>query len=188
MLKVIQNIPVLPESLNVTGIRIPTPHDYIGHGGFGHIVKGELRGDAVALKVLYNVDNKVVSCSYQCHNAIGSFQSKTGFLSGSIDVAIPLSQVRATVFRNIPKRININGTNFSRLAIYEERDSGTMAKESKSIDCGGRRTCMVSVLPLFVDTHSARKILEVAKGIKYIHSEGVVHGDLHGVLYLKHIM
>ena len=31
-----------------------------------------------------------------------------------------------------------------------------------------------------------RKLLEVAQGIHYIHSEGVVHGDLHGVLRLNH--
>ena len=61
MLKVIKKMPVLPESLNVTGIRIPAQHDYIGRGGFGHVFKGELRGDAVALKVLYELDNNVVS-------------------------------------------------------------------------------------------------------------------------------
>jgi serine/threonine protein kinase len=41
--------------------------------------------------------------------------------------------------------------------------------------------------PLFVDTHPARKILQVAKGLEYIHSEAVVHGDLRGVFYLKTI-
>ena len=44
----------------------------------------------------------------------------------------------------------------------------------------------LSVLLLFVDIHSVRKILEVAQGLEYIHSEGVVHGDLRGVLYLNH--
>ena len=29
------------------------------------------------------------------------------------------------------------------------------------------------------------KIFEVAQGIAYIHSEGVVHGDIRGVFYLK---
>ena len=71
MLKVITKTPVLPESLIVTGIRIPAQHDYIGRGGFGHVFKGELRGDTVALKVLYKVDNNVVSCSYQSQDDIG---------------------------------------------------------------------------------------------------------------------
>ena len=44
----------------------------------------------------------------------------------------------------------------------------------------------LSVLLLFVDIHPVRKILEVAQGLEYIHSEGVVHGDLRGVLYLNH--
>jgi serine/threonine protein kinase len=34
----------------------------------------------------------------------------------------------------------------------------------------------------------SRKMLEVAKGIEYIHLEGVVHGDLRGVFDLKHKM
>ena len=45
---------------------------------------------------------------------------------------------------------------------------------------------MIFVLLMFVDTYLVRKILEVAKGIEYIHSEGVVHGDLRGVFYSKH--
>ena len=30
----------------------------------------------------------------------------------------------------------------------------------------------------------SRKILEVAQGLEYIHSEGIVHGDICGVSYL----
>ena len=30
------------------------------------------------------------------------------------------------------------------------------------------------------------KILEVAQGMEYIHSEGIVHGDLRGVFRLKY--
>ena len=63
-----------------------------------------------------------------------------------------------------------------------------MEEESKSVDYRGRRTCMFFVLLLFVDPHPSRKMLEVGKGIEYIHSEGVVHGDLRGVLDLKHRM
>ena len=44
------------------------------------------------------------------------------------------------------------------------------------------------VFLLFVDTHAAWKMLEVAKGVEYIHSEGVVHGDLRGVFYPKRNM
>ena len=64
MLKVIQKTPVLPESLNVTGIRIPAQH-YIGRGGFGQVFKGELRGEIVALKLLYKADNNIASSSYR---------------------------------------------------------------------------------------------------------------------------
>ncbi|KAF8730341.1 hypothetical protein AX14_005640 [Amanita brunnescens Koide BX004] len=55
-----------------------------------------------------------------------------------------------------------------------------MAEGKKTINCRGRRTCMI-FCPYAVCKYSpARKILEVAEGIEYIHSEGVVHGDLRG--------
>jgi len=38
------------------------------------------------------------------------------------------------------------------------------------------------------DTHTPYKMMEVVQGLEYIHSEGVVHGDLRGVLYLTHYM
>ena len=44
------------------------------------------------------------------------------------------------------------------------------------------------VLLLFVYTYHTLKILEVAEGLEYIHSEGIVHGGLHGVYYPKHDM
>ena len=67
MLKVITKTPVIPESLIMTGIRT-AEHDHIARGGFGHVFKGTLRGESVALKVLYKPDNNVVSYSYQCRN------------------------------------------------------------------------------------------------------------------------
>ena len=67
MLKVITKTPVIPESLIMTGIRT-AEHDHIARGGFGHVFKGTLRGESVALKVLYKPDSNVVSYSYQCRN------------------------------------------------------------------------------------------------------------------------
>lgn len=70
MLKVITKMPVIPESLIMTGIRT-AEHDHIGRGGFGHVFKGTLQGESVALKVLYKPDNNVVSYSYQRRNVFG---------------------------------------------------------------------------------------------------------------------
>ena len=102
IMKVITKMPIIPESLVVTGIKIPAEHDYIGRGGFGHVFKGELQGKEVALKVLYKLDSNAVSCSYQYLKVIHYFRVQTGFLSRSTDVAISLSQIRAAVHRNIP--------------------------------------------------------------------------------------
>ena len=51
MLKIITTMPVTPSSLFVKGINSKV--DYIGRGGFGHVLKGELEGTPVALKLLY---------------------------------------------------------------------------------------------------------------------------------------
>ena len=45
--------------------------------------------------------------------------------------------------------------------------------------------CVWFLLPrMIMRTHSG-KISEVAQGLEYIHSEGIVHGDICGVFYLK---
>ena len=64
MIKIISKMPVMPSFLFVTGVSMPANREYIGGGGFGHILKGELKGKAVALKVLYKTDNDVVCCSF----------------------------------------------------------------------------------------------------------------------------
>lgn len=61
-----------------------------------------------------------------------------------------------------------------------------MAEENQSINSGDRRTSTTSLLSTVRYTHSPYKMMEVVQGLEYIHSEGVVHGDLRGVLYLVH--
>ena len=102
MLKIIKQTPVIPESLIVTGISVPAERDYIGRGGFGYVFKGELRGNAVAMKVLYKADPNIVSFySRRYRNVHGSISVQTAICSGSIDVAISQSRICAAVFRNL---------------------------------------------------------------------------------------
>jgi hypothetical protein len=88
MIKVITKTPVIPTSLLLTGVIRPAESEYIGAGGFGHVYKGELRGRAVALKVLYKADNSVVSPSTcSCYEFIAD-SAQTVFLSRGSDVGI----------------------------------------------------------------------------------------------------
>jgi len=64
MFKIISKMPIIPTSLFVTGVSMPVNREYIGGGGFGQILKGKLKGGAVALKLLYKTDNEVVRCLF----------------------------------------------------------------------------------------------------------------------------
>ena len=64
MFKVITNIPVIPESLFVKGVKMHVHREIIGGGGFGLVFKGKLKKKAVALKVLYKAHNNVVRRNY----------------------------------------------------------------------------------------------------------------------------
>ena len=105
-----------------------------------------------------------------------------GFLSWSVDVAISSSQIRFTVFGDLRKWSS--GSDLSRLTVYDEWYTIAMAEEASTIAFRDWKTCRFLILLsnrfrcwLF----SLRKLEEVARGIHYIHSEGVVHGDLCGV-------
>lgn len=63
-----------------------------------------------------------------------------------------------------------------------------MEEKSKTIDSGDTRTCMAFTPSSDANVDSpCQKILEVAQGMEYIHSEGVVHGDIRGVFFLKYL-
>ena len=85
------------------------------------------------------------------------------------------------------------------IGIYEEEDgtaflvspymkNGTLAQWRKNTDPSvaqiTERVWLFFPLLSFFVTHPS-KILEVAQGMEYIHSEGVVHGDLRGVCCLE---
>ena len=98
MFKLNSKMPVIPPSLIVTGVSMATEREYIGSGGFGRVLIGELQGAAVALKVLYKSDNDVVGRSRRrCYESIPDVRILTGLLSRGADVGLSQAQVRAAI-------------------------------------------------------------------------------------------
>ena len=70
MSKIVSKSPVIPRSLIITDLTMPSDHGFIGGGGSGLVFKGELEGKAVALKVLHKTRNNVV-----CHPPTNALKS-----------------------------------------------------------------------------------------------------------------
>jgi hypothetical protein len=65
MFKVLKRMAVIPQSLFVTGARIPADRHYISAPEFGlaSALEGELRGNISPVKILCETRNNIVSCS-----------------------------------------------------------------------------------------------------------------------------
>ena len=184
MLKIISKTPVVPRSFIVTGVNLPDKRDYIGRGGYGSVFKGEFLGTVVALKELYKNDvNNLVSfqslflrhpCLFHqafCREALMWGSLKHNFVLPFIGIHEVEDE---TAFLVSPYMKN--GT----LALWRKNTNPSVAQITEHV---------WFFLPLALRRCSlSRKMLEVAQGMEYIHSEGVVHGDLRGVRYLKHAL
>ena len=142
MFKIVSETPVMACSLIVTGVSMPAERDYIGSGGYGRIYKGDLHGAVVALKVLYKSDNNAVGPLYIVLMASLVTSISAGVLSRGADVGVPEAQVRATIFRNLRIRWRKRIPILPRLSLHDERYSGPMEKESKSINIRDGKPCM----------------------------------------------
>ena len=173
----------MPRSLFLTGIgvKIDRDGDFVGCGGFGLVFKCELQGELVALKVLYKTNNNIVSWSRR-HDLFRRFRFKQEFYR------------EALMWRSLRHEFVL-----PFLGIYEDdlashfflvspyMSNGTLAQWRKRVNPSTSEIeDWVRFLPFqpFLDAYLG-KMREVAQGIQYIHSEGVVHGDLRGVFDLK---
>jgi len=100
MFKIISMNPVIPRSLIVTEVTVPAKRDYIGGGAYGGVCKGGLRGEIVALKVLYRTGDNVVSPSRPCPVLSLTFVP-IGVLSRGIDVGNAQARVRTIIPWNL---------------------------------------------------------------------------------------
>ncbi|KAF8339436.1 kinase-like domain-containing protein [Amanita rubescens] len=142
MFKIISLKPVIPRSLIVTEVNVPATRDYIAGGAYGGVFKGELRGELVALKVLYRTGDNAAFC----REALMWAMLKHEFVLSFLGI---YKQQESEMFLVSPYMKN-----------------GTLAQ--------WRKNAKPSVTEIW------ERILEVAQGMEYIHSEGIVHGDLRG--------
>ncbi|KAF8324806.1 kinase-like domain-containing protein [Amanita rubescens] len=142
MIKVISKIPVIPQSLIVTGVDIPVKRDYIGMGRFGYVFRGKLQGAVVVLKVLHDVAfcREALTWQFLKHKFVLPF---LGIHKRKLDGLAPQLFLVSPYMRN--------GT----LRHWRQRTNPSIAEIEK-------------------------RILQVAQGLEYIHSEGLVHGDING--------
>ena len=101
MSKIVSKSPVMPRSIFLTGLTIPSNPTLIGGGGFGLTFMGKHAGKVVALKVLYNTHHNVVRRPPAHHLKFLNFALKIGFLQRSINVAISSSRIFTTVLGDL---------------------------------------------------------------------------------------
>ncbi|KAF8335270.1 kinase-like domain-containing protein [Amanita rubescens] len=150
----IKKTPIMPSSLLVEGIDAKVDYDYIGSGGFGCVFKAEIEGNPVALKLLYKSRNNDASLSL--------------ILSGYYDFCREALTWRSLNHERV----------LPFLGIFEDEKASRMFLVSPYMKNGTLSHWRRKVDPSTAEIQ--RLVLEVAEGIQYIHSEGIVHGDLRG--------
>ncbi|KAF8335238.1 hypothetical protein F5887DRAFT_614117 [Amanita rubescens] len=141
---------VLPQSLYITNVSFDADHGLIGIGGHGRVLKGKYEGQVVALKMLDNFNKGQKGLFQEFWNEALVWRTLRH------DFILPL------------------------LGIFKERKvqflvspfmpNGTLME--------WRRNIKLPSSAELAEIH--RLILEVAEGVQYLHSEGVVHGDIKG--------
>ncbi|KAF8351893.1 kinase-like domain-containing protein, partial [Amanita rubescens] len=161
MCKLLAKTPVIPKSIFMTGVnaRMCSLASRIGIGGFGCVFEGEYQGTRVALKVLYKVrrdDVRMIVLSAMTNANLSCLQDFCR---------------EALVWRSLSHPYIM-----PLLGIYEEQSLYFLV--SPYMENGTLADWRNNQNPSTTDIE--RRIREVAEGVRYIHSEGIVHGDLRG--------
>ncbi|KAF8330526.1 kinase-like domain-containing protein [Amanita rubescens] len=138
----------MPRSLLLPEVMMKTDSQEIGRGGFAFVLKGEMQGRPVALKVLHRVRHKDVRTHLQLDFCREAFIWRT--LSHEHVLAL----------------LGIHENPLGRFLVSPYMENGTLSSWRK------KKT--------FSSVEVQQRILEAAKGIRYIHSENMVHGDIRG--------
>ncbi|KAF8339488.1 kinase-like domain-containing protein, partial [Amanita rubescens] len=164
MFKLLARTPVIPTSLFITGVVAElTPRNVIGVGGFGYVYKGEYKTEQVALKVIYKKSHQNVSSCSTLFNTCPSLNS-----SFKKDFCREALVWRSLSHPHILPLLGIFEVESQLFLVSPYMKNGTLDvwRGNKQLEPG-------------VDEIRMR-ISEVAEGVRYIHSEGIIHGDLRG--------
>ncbi|KAF8322007.1 kinase-like domain-containing protein [Amanita rubescens] len=154
VLKIATKTPVTPRSLFLTGVTVQDNFDYNGYGGFGVVIKGELGGTVVALKLLYK------NFLFESQNAACGLRIKQEFCREALTW-------KSLNHKFVLPLLGIHEAPSSQLFLFSPyMKNGTLAQWRKKANPSTGEI--------------EERVLEVAQGLQYIHSEGIVHGDLRG--------
>lgn len=184
MFRLISETNVIPRSLYITDVKIKTDFGAIGVGGYGSgLFKGKHNGQPVTLILLGNSHTNIRMSSPS------PFHVDSIAKSFSKDLWRKTLAWKSLSHRFILPLLGIFEGKSQLFLVTPYMQSGTLSQWRKaqlsSVEPLVHRLVRFRYLSEISDEMKfIYQMLEIAQGVRYIHSEGIIHGDLTGVRVL----
>ncbi len=181
MFKLLKKANVIPKSLFITDVKIDMEQGTVNVGGFGRVFLGEYKGDLVALKLLGKGLKDVSIALFPPHHTDSFVKGKFSqefvlevLARRSLSHPFVLPLLGIFVDRSLPYFVSPH----MKISLTEWRRTHTPTVPEIN------RLVRLQRLPPESNRSIMDQVQEVAVGVRYIHEEGIVHGDLRGVRIL----